>query len=338
MACCKSSRVCQQHSVATNRVMACLSSAAPDAATRKRISSVFDGWTTWDGVEAVRVDARDAVPGMHRMWLASARPRALTACLLLVGLLMPPSCWAYRPFVSTDAAVADPQEVEIELGYFTLERDRGENSFIIPHVVLNYGLVKNWEGVGEFAVLRSPDGDVNLIDPALSVKAVLKEGVLQDAKGISIAIEVGLLLPSTEQGERHFGFEGTGIASAKLGPVMLHVNGGLGVQRSNGDVVGIWGVIGELPLSNGLRLVGEVNGEKPRHEDQRDSGLLGVIWQPWPSKNVSFDAGVRRGFTSAAPDWQVTMGVTFGFSVSSLAARSASLAGVHQAWSTGSWK
>ena len=309
--------------------------------TRRRMAfadAIFDGRTTLDGVEAIRVDASDAVSGMHRMWLAVAHVYALTVCLLLVGLVMPPSCWAYRPFVSTDAAVADPQEVEIELGYFTLERDKGENSFIIPRVVLNYGLFKNWEAVGEFAVLRSPDGDVNLIDSALSVKAVVKEGVLQETKGISIAVEVGLLLPSTEQGERHFGFEGTGIASAKLGAVMLHVNGGLGVQRSNGDVIGIWGVIGELPLSSGLRLVGEVNGEKPRHEDQRDSGLLGVIWQPWPSKNVSFDAGVRRGFTSAAPDWQVTMGVTFGFSVSSLAARSASLAGLHQAWSIGSWK
>ena len=264
--------------------------------------------------------------------------RALTACFLLVGLLMPPSCWAYRPFISTDAAVADPQEVEVELGYFTLERDKGENSFIIPRVVLNYGLVRNWEAVGEFAVLRRPDGDLNLIDPALFVKAVLKEGVLQEKKGISVGLEVGLLLPSTEKGERHFGFEGTGIASGKLGPFMLHVNGGLGVQRSTGDVVGIWGAIGELPLSNGLRLVGEVNGEKPRRETQRDSGLLGVIWQPWSSKNVSFDAGVRRGFTSAAPDWQFTMGVTFGFSVFSPAASSASLAGLHQAWSTGHWK
>jgi len=300
--------------------------------------TIFDGRTTLDGVGAIRVDDPDAVPGMHRIRFAAPHARALTACLLIVGLLMPPSCWAYRPFISTDAAVADPQEVEVELGYFTLERDKGENSFIIPRVVLNYGLFRNWEAVGEFAVLRTPDGDVNLIDPALSVKAVLKEGVLQEKNGISIAVEVGLLLPSTEKGERHFGFEGTGIASGKLGPFMLHVNGGLGVQRSTGDVVGIWGVIGELPLSSGLRLVGEVNGEKPRREDQRDSGLLGVIWQPWPSRNVSFDVGVRRGFTSAAPDWQFTMGVTFGFPVSSLAASSASPAGLRQARGTGPWK
>ncbi len=138
--------------------------------------AVFDGRTTLDGVATIRVDDPDAVPRRHRMRFAVAHACALTACLLLVGLLMPPSCWAYRPFISTDAAVADPQEVEVELGSFTLERDKGENSFIIPRVVLNYGLFRNWEAVGEFAVLRSPDGDVNLIDPALFVKAVQHRG------------------------------------------------------------------------------------------------------------------------------------------------------------------
>jgi hypothetical protein len=48
-----------------------------------------------------------------RQWLNLGR---LFGVFLL--LVMPPNAWTYRPFVSTDAAVADPQEVEIELGYF----------------------------------------------------------------------------------------------------------------------------------------------------------------------------------------------------------------------------
>jgi hypothetical protein len=59
---------------------------------------------------------------------------------------------AYRPFVSTDAAVADVKEMEIELGYFNWARDRGKSTFIVPQTVLNYGLVKNLELVGEFSV------------------------------------------------------------------------------------------------------------------------------------------------------------------------------------------
>ena len=221
--------------------------------------------------------------------------------------------------------------MEIELGYFTLEREDGENAFVIPRVVFNYGLFQNWEAVAEFAVLRTFNGELNLIDPALSLKGVLKRGVLQDKEGVSVAVEAGLLLPSTEPGERHFGFEGVGIASAKLGPFTFHVNGGLGIQRSTGDVVGIWGVIGELPIASGLRLVGEVDGEKAQHQEPGGSGLVGFIWQPWSSQNVSFDAGVRRRFSDAGPDWEFTFGVTFGFSAASVMQRLISFEEVHGA-------
>jgi hypothetical protein len=236
---------------------------------------------------------------------------------MIAEIISPAVSWAYRPFISTDAAVADPKEFEIELGYFTLEREKDENAFAIPRVVLNYGLFKNWEAVAEFAIRRDPDAEVDVIDPAISLKGVLKEGVLQDKEGLAIAVEASLLLPSTQAGEGKFGFEAIGILSEKIGPFTFHLNGGLGVERSTGDLVGIWGLIGELPVAEGVRLVGEVNGEKPRREDQRNSGLLGVIWQPWASKNLWLDAGIRRGFTSSVPDWQFTFGITFAFSVSS---------------------
>jgi hypothetical protein len=225
---------------------------------------------------------------------------------------------AYRPFVSTDAAVAEPKEIEVELGYFTLDRTKDENTFIIPRTVLNYGLFKNWEGVAEFAIHRAPDATLDVIDPALSLKGVLKEGVLQEKDGFGLAVEASALLPSTEKGQDRFGFEAIGILSDKLGPFTFHLNAGLGIERSTGDLVGIWGLIGELPVASGVRLVGEVNGEKPRREDQRDSALLGVIWQPWSEKNLWLDAGIRRSFTGAA-DWQFTLGITFSFAVSSAA-------------------
>src|SRR5437016_6424159 len=188
-----------------------------------------------------------------------------------------------------------------------------------PGVVVNYGLFKNWEAVAEFAIQRAPDAEMDVIDPAISLKGVLKEGCIQDKDGFAWADEASALLPSTEKGKGRFGFEGIAILSDKLGPLTFHLNGGLGIERSTGDLVGIWGVIGELPVAKGFRLVGEVNGEKPRREDQRDSALLGMIWQPWSEKNVWFDAGIRRGFTSAAPDWQCTLGITFSFTASSAA-------------------
>ena len=166
-----------------------------------------------------------------------------TLVLALLGLLAS-SAWGYRPFVSTDAAVVDSREVEIELGYFTLERTQGENTFTIPSLVLNYGLLTNVELVGELRVQQNPTQTIDVVDPGLFVKAVLKEGILQGKDGISVAIEAGPLLPSTVPGERRFGFEGIGILSGRLPPFTYHVNLGGGVQRAGGEPVAIWGVIG----------------------------------------------------------------------------------------------
>ena len=213
--------------------------------------------------------------------------------------------------MSTDAAVADQREVEIELGYFDLDRSRGENTISTPHVVVNYGVAKNLELVAEFNLQVSPD--VEVTDPSVSLKGVLKEGVLQEKPGVSVAVEAGPLLPSTLPRERRVGFEAAGIVSGKLSLVTLHLNGGGGLDR-NGRLFGIWGVIGELPLHSKLRLVGEVNGESTQGERPNNSALLGLIWQP-TLKNLFLDAGVRHGISRAAPDWQFTLGLTFGFPV-----------------------
>jgi hypothetical protein len=228
-------------------------------------------------------------------------------------LLIPTPALAYRPFVSTDAAVSDPREFEVEFGYFTLERTGRDNTITTPAVVLNYGFTKNWEAVAEFHLQVSPELEVT--DPGLFLKWVLKEGVLQEKEGVSIAIEAGLLLPSTVSHEHDLGVQATGVVSGKVAPVTLHVNGGGGLDRDNRGFVS-WGVIGELPVHRKLWLAAEVNGTATQGQRPNNSGLVGVRWQP-TSKNLVLDAGVRRGFGGAAPDWQFTLGLTFGFSLPS---------------------
>ena len=230
-------------------------------------------------------------------------------CLLLISslVLFDSSAWGYRPFVSTDAAVADPREMEIEIGHFNLEHAKGQDTFIVPKVILNYGIIRDLELVAEFEVAKPPDEDVQLVNPGLFLKAVLKEGV-------GFAVEVGPLLPSTVQGERKFGFEGIGILSGRLSRFTYHVNFGGGVDRAEANPFAIWGVIVELPVIPNFRLVGEVNGESTKGKLANNSGLLGFIWQP-PASNVFLDVGIRRGLSSGAPDWRFTIGLTFSFPV-----------------------
>jgi hypothetical protein len=231
--------------------------------------------------------------------------------LVLLGLLAS-SAWGYRPFVSTDAAVVERARMEIELGYLTFVRAQGENTFMIPQVVLNYGLTPTLELVGEFKGEEAPGTAPQLVDPALSLKAVLREGILQEKAGVSIAVEAGLLLPATVPGERQFGFEVVGIVSHRISPFTFHLNLGGGVDREESRPFGVWGVITELPLGATVRLVGEINGESGHGHAANNSGLLGVLWQPSWLKAI-IDAGVRRGFSRGAPDWLFTTGVTFSF-------------------------
>src|SRR5712664_1586314 len=217
---------------------------------------------------------------------------------------------AYRPFVSTDAAVADPKEVEIELGALTLDRTGHESTFTTPSVVVNYGVWERWELVGQFGVQEGSGTEIT--DPGVFLKGVLKDGVLQDKDGVSLAVEAGPLLPSTVKGQRGVGFEASGILSARLAPVTFHVNLGGGVDRSDARPFANWGLIGELPVSSKFRFVSEVNGESTKGQRPNNSVLVGFIWQP-SSANIFLDAAVRRGISSGAPDWEVTAGVTFGF-------------------------
>ena len=237
--------------------------------------------------------------------------RTGTLVLVLLGLLAS-SAWGYRPFISTDAAVVERARMEIELGYLTLVRAQGENTFMIPQVVLNYGLTPTLELVGEFKGEEAPGTAPQLVDPALSLKAVLREGILQEKAGVSIAVETGLLLPATVPGERKLGFEGVGIVSLRMSPFTFHLNLGGGVDREETRPFGVWGVITELPLGATVRLVGEINGESGHGHAADNSGLLGVLWQP-PWLKAVIDAGVRRGFSRGAPDWLFTTGLTFSF-------------------------
>jgi hypothetical protein len=224
--------------------------------------------------------------------------------------------WAYRPFVSTDAAVADVKEAEIELGYFNLQREGRKNTFAVPSLVINYGLVQDLELVGEFAVEEPAHGTVRLADPALSLKGILKEGVLQEKDGVSVAVEAGLLLPATGKEDNRLGFQGLGVISGQLAALTYHLNLGGGVDRAQSHAFVVWGTIVELPIVEQLRLVGEVNGTSVKGNTADNSVLVGCIWNS-PLPHFAVDAGVRKGISRGAADWMITAGLTFSFSPAS---------------------
>src|SRR5690349_22840896 len=132
----------------------------------------------------------------------AAHSRGPLAVVALAGIVI--AAWvspasAYRPFDGTDAAVADPGEMEVELQPAGVQRDGSQKTLVAPATVLNFGLPQQWEAVleGELQTPLSPSGPASFSAGGAFLKHVLREGSLQDKSGPSIATEFGLLLPDS---------------------------------------------------------------------------------------------------------------------------------------------
>ncbi len=244
--------------------------------------------------------------------------RAAWVLLFVGGWAIPAS--AYRPFVSTDAAVADPGDVEVEFGAIGFRSDGGRTSLVAPTVIGNLGLVRDLELVGESKLVNdlshAEEDPTRLEDTAVSLKWIAHEGVLQEQSATpSLGVELSLLVP-TLRGQHRPGGELIGIMSGNGFGWTYHLNGGVLVEPHETSAVPVWGVIVEHALAAGVRAVAEVNGESATRTGADNSALIGAIWEvkaPAPLRELSFDIGLRHGISRTAAEWGGTAGVTVGF-------------------------
>src|SRR5215472_12788764 len=74
---------------------------------------------------------------------------AAFAVVVLCATFWSGSATAYRPFFGTDAAVADPNEMEIEFQPAGASFQSSDTHLVGPWTVLNYGFADRWEAVLE---------------------------------------------------------------------------------------------------------------------------------------------------------------------------------------------
>ena len=143
--------------------------------------------------------------------------------------------FAYRPFDGTDAAVAERGQLEIELGPIGLLREGPERFLVVPALIANVGIADHLElvleGRHQFLLGEAAGAArARLVDTALSLKAVVRQGELQENSGPSVATEVGVLLP-TLNGDPGVGAQATVIVSRRFSRAMIHLNGGVAFTR-----------------------------------------------------------------------------------------------------------
>ena len=239
--------------------------------------------------------------------------RRLSTALILAMLSAP--ALAYRPFDSTDADVAGPGELELELGPVGWLREGAERFRVAPAVVANLGLPWRSELVleGQRQVALEPatgEPKTSVVDTGLFVKTVLREGALQDARGPSVAAEYGVLLPEVH-GESGTGASLAGIVSQRWEAGTLHLNAALAWNREHEPDVFL-GAILEGPYTWTVRPVVEVFGEQASGSPRTSSALLGAIWRA--RDDLTLDLGLRYAHAGEDLVREVRLGLTWTFS------------------------
>lgn len=235
---------------------------------------------------------------------------------LFAVFVSPHSALAYRPFDGTDAAVADPGEMEVEFQPAGLLSSNGQRTLVAPATVLNFGLVKNWEAVfeGRLETPLSEPGPSVFTDAGAFLKYVVRPGVLQEKPGPSIATEFGVLLPDS-LGDSHVGASVAAIISQRWdwGTVHLNIAGAL-TRDQHPDI--FTGIILEGPYKWPVRPVAEFFYEEEFGQAHTYSALVGAIWQV--KDNLSFDVGFRHAIINGTGVNEVRAGLTVGFPLRSL--------------------
>ena len=145
--------------------------------------------------------------------------------LAVTMLLCADAAFAYRPFDGTDAAVAEPDEMEVELQPAGGKTIASQKMLVAPDLVLNYGFAKDWEAVleGRLETPLPTSGPTTFTDGGAFLKHILRPGVLQDQTGPSIATEFGVLLPDSI-GDTRFGASIAAIVSQRWDWGTAHLN------------------------------------------------------------------------------------------------------------------
>jgi len=239
----------------------------------------------------------------------------LRCALAVLATGWPRLASAYRPFDGTDGAVAAPHEIELEVGPVGYHRE-GKDSFLVtPALVLNYGVAPDFELVLEGRddwALGSPRFRSDVTDVALSLKTLLRRGSLQGRRGLSIAIESGLLLPGSES---RWGGHVSSIFSQRFSGLTLHLNLNNNFLTSIRYEAGA-SLIVEGPETWRVRPVAEALIEREfggvRLADGLVESLLVGAIAPWGDA-FSFDLGLRYGWLERQHDEEARLGFTWAF-------------------------
>jgi len=143
-------------------------------------------------------------------------------------------------------------------------------------------------------------------DIGLSIKKVLRRGVLQEKKGPSLATEVELQIPTTT--EPGAGVSAALVASHKAGGLTMHFNGEVAHNREHefGRFASV--ILEYEPKGWLIQPVTEFSVDREGNQPPRHGILGGLLWQAAPS--LVIDGAVRYA-SNADREVEILWGFTW---------------------------
>ncbi len=237
--------------------------------------------------------------------MASLRTKLSCAASLLLAAAISwaKPAWAFPPYRTTDADVADPGIAEVRFGLLKVEREDSKHEYFSPLVRANLGLGHDLEIVSELEYSQNKD---RVTDAAVG----LKWARLETSLGIGVET---LALRPVNASHDGLGVEAQLLATLRRGPFSVHLNAGGSYdgRPSPSERSGRASLLGEVRwgrLRPGLELFAKkVSGEP-------------TVVQLGPG--VIVDAGrfdvrtaVHVGLTREAPDLVFSLWVTWDLAV-----------------------
>jgi len=243
-----------------------------------------------------------------------------SAVILLIGLTatalgqeQSPAVVSYRPSVATPADLPAPGWPQLEAGWNEAKGGslaRSESSPIEFRLAWSesWGLTVRTDA---YDWQRDFDGNTAHSggDTALALKYRLP---VNDS--ISLGTEFGVVLPTARPpigtGKTDWG----GIAIASFDTNIAHVDVNVGgirlgaTDEGQGQWQGQWAIAASRSLPQGFSITGELSGITQRGTSAQTQVLTGVDYTV--SRQVVLDMAAVAGLSRAAPNWQVTAGVT----------------------------
>ena len=251
--------------------------------------------------------------GSRREVLARRRGGALRggACAVLLLSTGAAPALALRPFDGNDAAVAEPQSIETELGPLGYLREGGERFVVFPDLAINYGAGSGYEFSLEGRRLMPMEAQRGAPSPRFedlvaSMKRILRHGIMQGKKGPSLAAEGEVLLPTSD--EKGSGFALSLVGSNHLRQVGVHLTAE--ASRTRTHELGRFGsAILELFDHHAVHPVVELTLARSGEETITKGLLVGVLWTV--RQRLVMDWGLRTSYADEHRA-EVRAGMTFG--------------------------